>query len=100
AATIDGAVADLGTVDPGDRRGFHPLDRPRPVPVQSGAGAVNIGAEAQHHTLLVRLHAINTAGEPECDDGQAEQRQAASAAGPGRTRPAGTADDATDERLE
>ena len=66
----------------------HALDRPGQVVVQAGQRGAVEGAEAQHHALLVRLHAIEAAGEPERHDDQRDQRQAAPA---GEPRRAGTA---------
>ena len=66
----------------------HRLDRPGQVVVQTRAGGAGEGAEAQHHALLVRLHAIEAAGEPDHDDRDAEQSQAAAAAEAPPGRPA------------
>ena len=43
----------------------HGLDRPGQVVVQPRQRGAVIGAEAQHHALLVRLHAVEAAGQPE-----------------------------------
>ena len=59
-----------------------PLDRPGQMIVEAGQRRAVERAEAQHHALLVRLHAIDAAGEPQRHDGEADQREAAPAGEP------------------
>ena len=47
--------------------------------MQAGQRGAVEGAEAQHHALFVRLHAIEAAGEPQRHDAEADQREAAAA---------------------
>ena len=62
--------------------------------VEAGQRGAVERAEAQHHALLVRLHAIDAAGEPQRHDGEADQREAA----PAGEAPARTA--AAEERAD
>src|SRR6185437_13352037 len=77
-----GAVADLRPVDPRDAGQVDGLDRPGQVPVQAGRRPVSIGAEARHDALLVWLHPIEPAGDPQGDHRKAQQRQSPPAAEP------------------
>ena len=72
-----GTKADLGAVDPGHGGPFDPFDGPGDVPVQARRGPVFVGAEAQHDPLLVRLYAVEAAGEPKCYDHGEQDRHAA-----------------------
>ena len=80
ARRVAGAEADGEQVLRGDARRQRGLDRPGPVVVQAGRGAAVIGAEAQHHAFLVRLHAVDAAAEPHQEQQADEHREAAPAA--------------------
>src|SRR5581483_4144220 len=94
------AVADFGAVDAGDGGQQDLLDRPGQVPVQAGVGAVAVGAETQHDAEFVRLHAVEAAGEPQQDDGDADQQQRPAAGEAHAGAAAATADDAADGGLQ
>ena len=53
----------------------HGLDRRGEVPVEARLGGLGPLAEAQHHALLVRLHAIEAARQPDRDQDQRDRDQ-------------------------
>ena len=74
------------------------LDRPGQVVVQAGQRGAVERAEAQHDALLVRLHAIDAAGQPQRHDGEPIRARPRPPVKPPRGPRA--AQDGADERLQ
>src|SRR5580700_2889600 len=78
---LAGAKPDLGTVDAGDARTQHALDRRRQVIVQAGLGGAVIRPKTEHHANLVGQDTVDPACQPQHDDGDNDDRDAGAHAG-------------------